>query len=577
MDVFSETGQKLSEKERELVTRAYSLFDEFSTGNRAYHDEVKVSRKIALLQDPEQDAGLEEDDAPTPQLHTLRSTLVNCVADQMDNTPTAVIRPERPDTQALAEDLTDIVGRVLYINNSQQLHRQRVEDLFVTGTSVTQVVWDDDMLCGKGDIALIRVPIENMQFDPNASDIQDSRAVFRFYWYPHKWYEEHYPDEAEYVHADKYKEDGAQHITSDEGIMMLEYWYREYDAKTRRYSVHVAYLAGGALLYDSKKHLKRGVYEHGLYPFVVDVYTEVVGKLYGHGMIVEFAPMQRAINRYARYIDENARASAKMRLLVNTAAGLNEDDLADWTKQIIKGTSIGDNAVRWFQTAPLSPNINAQMANFIDLIKQDSGQNQFSRGESGGGITAASAILALQEAGGKTTRLRTEILKYGSEQIFTQILWLIRQKYSDGRVLMVTGKDEEDRAVTINRKEMFGGEIAMPYAVRVQVQKRNPLHVQAENENLLNMFNVLVQGGVQVDPMMMLELLQLDGKDRLLAAMRKAQAPQMAAMTEQAAQMQQAMTVQQDEINKLRSALDASADQLATTQAQQSAVNPTVA
>lgn len=559
------TGQILTEEEMKLVDRAYSLFDEFKNANRYYHNEVEECRKIALLEDPNQDQSEMDDAEPTPQLQTLRSSLICCIADQMDNEPAAVIRPERPDTQNLAEDLTDLVGRVTYQNGFKQLHRQRVEDFFVTGTSVTQIVWDEDANYGQGDIALIRVPVEDMQFDPNTNDVQESRAVFRCSWHPHEWYEEHYPDVGRFVHEDQYFNEKDDQSVSRPRIMMMEYWYREYDAKKRRYRVHVAYLAGHVLLYNSKDTLKNGVYEHGQYPFVVDVFTEIVGKMYGHGMVKEFAPMMRAINRYARYMDENARASSKMRLLVNTAAGLSEEDLRDWTKQIVKGNSINENAVRWFQTVPLSATVSAQMANYIDLIKQDSGQNEFNRGESGGGITAASAIVSLQEAGGKTTRLRTEVLKYGSEKMFIQVLWLIRQFYENNRIMMVTGANGKDRAILMDKKRLFGNEVMMPYAVRVQVQKNNPLRVQAENDNILQMFNVLVQGGQQIDPMLIVNALQLDGKDRLLAAIEESQQPQMLQMAQNAQAMQGTIEQQQADINNLRAAMDAEADKLTKT------------
>lgn len=561
--------QPLSEREREILSSGYELYDLFHERNMDYKARVRVARKIALIEDTEQDAPNTPSNERTPQLHTLRSTLVNCIADQMDNVPEAILRPERPDTQGVAEDLTDIVSRVMDINCYDEIHRLRVEDNFVSGTSVTQIVWDPDMARGKGDIALLNCPVESIEWDPQCEDIQDGRAIFRGTWHPRQYYKEHFPDAEKYIRGESRSETDDKTDSRDESILLLEYWYRKYNAKTRKYCVQVAYLAGYALLYSSEADNANGLYLHGMYPFVFDVYTRKLGSPVGNGMVMEFAPMQRAINRYAKYIDENARASAKMRLLVNSGAGLQESDLADWNKQIIKGDSINDNAVRWFQSSPLSSQVNIQMNNFMDMLKQDSGQNQFNRGEGGLGVTAATAIQSLQEAGGKTTRFRTNVFKYGYGKIVEQVLWMIRQFYKKDRKLYITGrKDDAMREVAVS-SDMFGPGDVMPYAVRVQVQRRNPLRIQAENETIMNAANVLAQGNMPLDPVTLIGLLNMDGKDRVMHAIQNEQQGQMQQMQLQSQQMQQAYEQQaaemQEEMNGLRQALSQQAATLADT------------
>ena len=568
------TNQPLTEREEEIVTEGYRLYDEFRMKNTNRKANARTARKIALIEDPDQDAPGTPAEEKAPQLHTLRSTIVNCIADQMDNIPEAVITPERPDTQDLAEDLTDMVQRVMEINHYDALHRLRTEDFFVTGTAATQVIWDPDMARGHGEIALINCPIESLEWDPQADNIQEGRAMFRSTWHPRQYYEEHYPDTAEYITTDSYFPIDADPSDQEDSIMLLEYWYRKWDHKKKRYVVHVAYLAGHVLLYSSETEDKNGLYMHGLYPFVFDVYTRVMGRADGNGMAIEFATMQRAINRYAKYIDENARASAKMRLLVNNGAGLSDEDLKDWNKQIVKGEVINESAVRWFQSAPLSAQVNLQMNNFMDMLKQDSGQNQFNRGEGGLGVTAATAIQSLQEAGGKTSRYRTETLKSGFREIVEQVLWLIRQYYTDHRKIYVTGrKDGELREVTSSPEKLFGKEDEMPYAVRVQVQRRNPLKVQAENETIMNAANVLAQSETPMQPLTLIKLLQMDGKDRILHALEEDDGNQKAALMQQIATLQQQgeeMNAQyQQQLAQMQQVIEQQASALAETSSDQ--------
>ncbi|MDR3052222.1 MAG: hypothetical protein LBU67_10975 [Oscillospiraceae bacterium] len=523
--------QPLTCEQRTLTRRAYEFFELFRAETQEMRQRAAACRRIFLLDDPEQDAPGTPPAARAPQLHTLKSTVVSCVADQMDNMPEAVLLPERPELADVAADLTDLVRYVLERNRFDRLHHQRVMDFFQTGTSVTQVAWDADMNEGAGEIALVRWPREGFYWDPAAENIQDARALFKASFHPLSWYAQHYPQAAPYIHADGYaRREGSLRRTAqrgDEDVLMLEYWYRRYDARTRRCSIHMACLAGGALLYCSQDERPDGVYAHGRYPFVLDVYTPVEGQPVGNGMVWEFAPMQRYVNRYAKYIDENARMSAKARLLVNNAAGLEDEDLTDWNRNLIRGDNISENALRWFQSQPLSGQVNAQLAAFQDQIKLDSGQNQFLRGEGGMGVTAASAIAALQEAGGKTSRLYTAVLASGFREMVDQALWLIAQHYDGLRTRLITGRDAMPRLVNISAGRLLYGDWALsaahpdpmpapPYTVQVQVQRRNPMRVQAQNELVLQVAQMQAQSGAPLPASTVLKMLVVDGKDRIL-------------------------------------------------------------
>ena len=102
--------------------------------------------------------------------------------------------PETSELENVAEDLTDVVRFVLSQNGYESLHRRRVEDCFCTGTSVTQVAWDRELDGGRGNVALIRWPIEAFLWDPAAESLQEGRAVFKVSWHPLSWFRQHYPD-----------------------------------------------------------------------------------------------------------------------------------------------------------------------------------------------------------------------------------------------------------------------------------------------------------------------------------------------------------------------------------------------
>lgn len=562
--------QKLNREDKELVETIYTRLKIWENGCKEFHDRAKVARKILLLNDPEQDP--QGTRHPTLQLQTLVSTFNNCVADQMDNVMEAVMTPETPDKQDLADDLNDIVRFVYEKNDYLSYHRQRVIDYLGPGTAVCEIGWDKTMNFGKGEICLNRVPIEQFLWDPAESDIQNGRAVMKVSWHPLSWYEAVYPDKYMYVESDENTDraigqnNNQVTLHQDEPkAMLVEYWWREFDASRKRYKVHNARAAGGALL---EKH--ENVYTHGMYPFVLDVYTEIEGLPVGEGLVMQLAPMMRYINRYARYIDENARASAKTRMLVNRSANLDKDALEDWNSDTIEGDKIGEDAVRYMNSPPLSALVGSQMMQMMVDLKQDSGQNQFARGETAGGVTAASAIASLQEAGGKQTRMRTEALKRGFKKITEQVLWLISQFYKEDRVMMITGKDGNMRTVNMSPSLYMskrGGIEPPPYNVRVNVQRMNPATVGAQNQLFIDIYKMSAQAQQNFPLSALIAMLNIDGKDRVLPVVQAVEQETMLLKQLAAENQQLAQTVQnqQASIEAMKKGLANQANQAVST------------
>ena len=530
----SVTEQELSEDQRALLNQVYTMLDIFEQACRPYHEKAREARQILRLDDPYQDEpGAKR---KTLQLQTLKSTFNNFVADQMQNMPEPRILPETNDNEQAAMDLQDTVRYVIYDgNNYEMIHRRRAEDLYAVGTAVTQVVWDEDANWGKGDIAIIRWPLEAFLWDPYAENIQDARALIKVSWHPLSWFEEHYPDQAPYVNAEDDTHNRVGDMTQQLGnvrsgsdecrAMLLEYWYRTFDAKKNRYAINVAYCAGGALLVERKN-----VFAHGMYPFIVDVHSTIEGAPVGDGMVMELAPMMRYINRYASYIDTNLRMSSKGRLLVRRNSGIDKKALADWSQDIIECNAVEANKDwGWLQNQPFNGLALQQMVQMQNDLKQDSGANQFTRGETTGGIVSGKAIASLQEAGGKITGLRTDTLNIGFREMVKQIIWLIAEFYTEDRVRLITGRSGEKRQVDMSAKHFFGdayskiksASMPPPYTVQVEINKRDPVRVEAMNQMYMQAYTMAAQAQQYFPLSALFQLLNIDGKDRLLPIIRE--------------------------------------------------------
>lgn len=569
--------QPLNEEDQELLDTIYNRLDIFEEMNRPYHEEAKECRKILHMEDPEQDdpRTLEQNGKETLQLQTLKSTMNNVVADQMLNMPEARLLPETMQMQEAADDLQDMVHYVVYCaNDFEHTHFRMADDFYGTGTYVEQTAWDRDMNYGKGEIALIRWPIEAFLWDPTAENIQDCRAVMKVSWHPLSYFRSHWPEEGKYVNSDNHShndvgmtagQEEADHHDDEDRALLIEYWWREYNAKTRRYTINVAYAAGNALL---EKQLN--VYDHGMYPFTVVQHDHIEGSLAGRGLVRELVPMMRYINRYAAYADMNARMSSKGRMLVRRGSGIDKEALTDWQNDVIEGDQItqGD-AWNWMQNQPFNSTITQLMTMFQSDLKADSGANQFTRGETTGGIVSGKAINSLIQAGGKVASMRTEQFKYGFKSIVEQIIWLMAQFYDDDRTMMITGRKGR-RELRVDMEKLFGkkrkGAVnPPPYTVEIEVSSRDPQRIANQNQMFMEAYTMSAQAQQFFPLSSLFQILNLDGKDKILPVIQANEhyQEQMQALQQQVEQMGQQMEQMQNENQNLRKAVSQTTNALA--------------
>ena len=539
--------QPLSEKGQELVRRAYELFEFFREKLEPEHTEMQEAREMRQLRQSSRSY-------TAPPSMTLNSCVDNVIADQIDNMPEAVLVPEREETEDSANEMSDVVGFVLYQAGWPGKYQKIMEDAVVTGTGVAQAFWDEDMMDGEGMVNVIAWHPEDFYPDPLYENIQDGRGVFKTTNTTVAWVEEHYPDVRGYVQADDIRPDDEASIIGevpdgDKKVTLLEFWYKRYDAKARKNRVHMAQFAGKALLYStelgvgcSESDYAEGVYAHGQYPFHLFKYRDVFRKPFGTGLVHDYKDTQRAIDRYQKYIDDNARESSVTRYFIRRGSGVNVEDIADLSKTFVEfdGSDIRQE-MQTVQASPLNGQVYQMMTFLVDAMKQDSGQNQFNRGEGGGGITAASAISQLVAQGGKITRWHVEQFKDAFREMIEQILWVLSEYIDADRVIKIVGGWEsgmgmKDKLITLHAPDKDGDSLPKPaFSVRVQVQKHNPVWSERFNELLMRAAEVSSQGGKPIPADILIGAVQgFPDKGRIVRLLQE-----VGTMHDQIAQMRQ--------------------------------------
>ena len=352
------------------------------------------------------------------------------------------------------------------------------------------------------------------------ADIQDSRAVFKFAPYPKEWFKSRYPDDYDKLKPDANtimpQSDAHLGRGNDERILMIECWEREYDKQTGRFRVHMARLAGRRMLEDSRIVKPEGYYAHGEYPFVITALFPRKGTALGYGYVDMFAAQQLYADKIDQIVLKNALMASHNKLLITGASGFDPADMADWSKEVHQGDSL--SGITWFPTAPLPAYITQYAEAIRQSIKEESGSNDFSRGTTYGGVTAASAIAALQEASGKRSRMTARLIHGAFEQAVRQELEVEREYCAFSRTVRLKGKKE---TMAFTYKDMYAlsplnNALPIEFMITVKAQRENRFTVAAHNETILSLVKLNM-----LAPDAALELMLFDGKEQALSLMKE--------------------------------------------------------
>lgn len=389
----------------------------------------------------------------------LFNSLVNKHADIMDNYPEATVLPRAADDEATSKVLTSILPVVLEQNEFEQTFNDESWYKLKQGTGVYGVFWNSNKNNGLGDIEIKKMDILNMFWESGITDIQDSENLFVVQLISNKRLKQAYPDldiiNKSYPSIDvsKYIYDDTVDTTDMSAVVD---WYYKVDVpsqnalstNTTKTIVHYCKYVNGTVLYASEndeRYRDKGYYDHGLYPFVFDTLFPEEGTPVGFGFIDIMKNCQEYIDRLDDAILDSALVNSKPRYFVRDDGGINEEELLDTDKSLVHVTgNLGEDAIRPMTQTNLNGLYVTVLENKINELKETSGNRDVNQGSTSSGVTAASAIAALQEAGSKGSR---DINK-GTYRSFTKlcnfVIELMRQFYDEPRMFRITGNTSND-------------------------------------------------------------------------------------------------------------------------------------
>lgn len=520
----------------EQVRRLTEILQRYKAGKKATESRILSSEQWWKLRNSweERDKATMASPGFKSRSGWLHNVITSKHADAMESYPEPNILPREEGDRQEARMLSAIAPCVLEQNEFERTYSDAMWQKCKTGTGVYKTVWDPGKLNGLGDISITRVNLLNLYWEPGLEDIQRSRYFFHTELADRDLLQEQYPEledtlKGQNILSTRFLYDDT--VSTDGKVTVVECYYHKLVAgkKTLQYVRYV----GDQVLYATENDpelRERGLYDHGLYPYVFDALYPIEGSPCGYGYVDLCRNPQTEIDLLRTAIVKNAMAGATPRYFVRSDGGINEQELLDISKPLVHiSGNLGEDSIRAMEYTALQGNYISVLQETVQELRETSGNTETATGSSpGGGITAASAIAALQEASGKGSRDATLSSYRAYTGIVGLVIELIRQFYDMPRQFRILGEQGGEEYVTYTNAGLkpqpqgmvFGEDMGfrLPvFDIKVSAQKKSAYTKMSQNELALQFYQLGFFSPDAVDQTMLcLEMMDFDGKDGMM-------------------------------------------------------------
>lgn len=588
---------------KEQVRNAYEVLRKYKQGKQRLEDKITRNEKWWKMRHWDLMQTEETMDDPKPASGWLFNTVISKHADFMDNFPDSDILPREPGDVEEAQRLSSIIPVVMDQIGYRKVYSDEVWYKLKNGTGCFGVYWDQSKLNGLGDISIENVDLLSIFWEPGIKDIQKSKNIFTVELVDNDTLKQAYPQVAEQLSASsdtilkKYMYDETIDTTGKTAV--IDWYYKK--PVNGRMTLQYCKFVGDTVLYATENDVtpptepqeqpvfdesgnalldpqtglpvtqvvnvvtgpsmaERGLYDHGKYPFVFDVLFPEAGMPVGFGFIDVCKNAQASIDIFNNAFEKNAQHVCSPRYLVRNDGGVNEEEFADPNKLIVHvDRNMGQDSIQPINVPTMvNGNYISILENKINEMKETAGNRDATNGGTQSGVTAASAIAAMQESSGKTSRDQINTTFDAHKEIVTMVIELIRQFYSMPRQFRITGEQGEQEFIQYSNAGLqpqdqgteFGidmGYRVPAFDVKVEAEKSSSYSRLSQNELAMEFYNAGFFNPQYADQVSAcLEMMDFQGKQSVLQKVQ-----QNGGMYQQMLQMQQQMLQLSEMIDQL--------------------------
>ena len=498
------------------------------------------------------DSEIGKDGGFTSRSAWLHNVIVSKHADAMDAFPEPNILPREQGDEPEAKKLRSIIPCVLERNGFEEVYDDVQSAKMKFGTGVYKVYWDKNLLNGLGDIHVEEISILNMYWEPEISDIQDSKYLFQTQTVDMETLMEAYPELRDTLTADRSFQAEFQTDEKDtraSKCLVVEVYYHKTGPNGKRI-LHYCKFAGETVLFATENDTDAGVgpdgmplrvpmsqcglYDHGMYPFVFDTLYKVERSPAGYGYVDICRNPQERLDLLDTAFTKNAVVNAIPRYFSRIDGNINEDEFLDTSKPIVHVQGgVDDNSLRQIVTTPLQANNLNYAERVVSELRETSGNTDTSTGNVPSGVTAASAIAALQEASGKGSRDSTMGAYRAFSKVVNICIELVRQFYDLPRQFRIVGEYGANEYISYSNQgikpqqqmDAFGNSMGLRlpvFDIKVSAQKASTYTKVAQNELAIQFYQLgFFNPQLAEQSLLCLQMMDFDNKDKIMQGIQK--------------------------------------------------------
>lgn len=515
---------------KEQILELNRVLQKYASGLKKTHNRIIASENWWQLRNAREEGKADE---PFRSVSGwLHNVLTSKHADAIEAYPEPNILPREVADAGEAQMLSSIIPCILEQNQFEETYNEAMWQKVKYGTGIYKIVWDATKLGGLGDIAIECVNPLNLFWEPAIKDIQKSRYIFHTELVDKDVLTALYPEldgklkDAAFV-SGKFVQDEQQ--DADKATVIDCYYHKTVNGvNTLQYVKYVGDVVLFATENDPEMSV-RGLYDHARYPYEFDALFPVEGSPCGYGYVDVCRSPQIEIDNMKTAFIENIDVTSKPRYFARNNDVINEKEFLDTRNPIVHvAGQIDESALRPIETKPLDGAAISMYDRTIDELRETSGNTETSTGNASSGVTAASAIAALQEASGKGSRDATKGSYRSFGRIVEIVIELMRQFYTAPRKFRILGEYGTQKYVEYTNQgikpveygEAFGedGGIRKPlFDVKISAQKKNVYTKITQNEMALQFYKLGFFDPMRADQALAcLSIMEFDGKDALM-------------------------------------------------------------
>lgn len=525
----------------EIVRQAQATFDRYFQKKEPINARIKDNEKWWEM---EECTPLNNGDEWSDSSAWLHNSILTTKAALMDAMPQPNVTSRSADDIKTAETLSKVLPVIFELNNYTKVFSSVIDDKLHGGSGIYKLMWDETKSYGMGDIRIDACNVLNITAEPGVSNIQDSKNVFETETVANDTLIAEYPFLADKLTTvadttrDKYDADNTDAYDNSSTVM---HWY--YKKRVgNRVVVHYCKYVNDEVLYASEnvpEYKERGYYDHGKYPYVVDTFQDKKNSIWGMSAVDVLKSAQDKISKIERGMVASALSTSRPRYFIRSDGSVNEEEFANFNNTFVHtDMNLGTDSLRLVDSNSIDPSAMSMMNSLVDQLRTVLGSTDVAQGIASGGVTAASAINAQQEAASQVFRLWIIGSYNAYKELSEMVIELIRQFYGVEREFRITGESGEPEYINFDNSDLEPRKLSVTnpvtqedevigeklpiFDVKVIPQRKSSYSREAQNELMLNLYNLQFFNPDNADmSIACLQGMEFEGKDELVKRISK--------------------------------------------------------